>query len=76
MAKQKTTNVKKFSKTVYGSDSTGVIDVMKIYGNSNIIYARKGNDQITLYSGKNHKLYGGAGLTPLRFPRTQGMETR
>ncbi len=76
MTTQKTTNVKKSSKTVYGSDSTGVIDVMKIYGNSNTIYARKGNDQITLYSGKNHKLYGGAGKDTITVTKNAGTGNR
>ena len=49
---------------------------MKIYGNSNIIYARKGNDQITLYSGKNHKLYGGAGKDTITVTKNAGTGNR
>lgn len=76
MAKQKETSVNKSSKTVYGSDSTDVIDVMKIYGNSNTVYAQKGNDQITLFSGKNHKLYGGAGKDTITVTKSTGTGNR
>ena len=61
MAAKKTVEVKGSSVTVTGLDSTGIIDVIKVYGNGNTVKARKGNDQVTVYKGKNHKIYGDAG---------------
>ena len=48
-------------KDVKGSNSTSIIDVIKVYGNNNTVRAQDGNDQITVYKGKDHKLYGDAG---------------
>ena len=61
MAKKKTTSIKKSLVTVTGSNSTKVVDVIKVYGKKNTINARKGNDQITVFKGDGHKINGGAG---------------
>ena len=62
MATKKTTPIKKSSSTFTGSNSTGVIDVINVYGKSNTIKARNGNDKITVYEGTGHKIYGDAGV--------------
>ncbi len=61
MAKQKKKTIKKSDVTVYGDNSKKVVDVMKVYGDSNTVYARKGNDRITVFKGNNHFIYGGEG---------------
>ena len=64
MAKKVKTSSKTISgsgATYNGSNSTGIKDVIKVYGNRNTVNARKGNDQITVYKGKKHNIYGGAG---------------
>ena len=75
-ATKKTINVKGSSKTVKGSDSTSVIDVIKVYGNSNTVKARNGNDQITVYQGKNHKIYGGLGADTVTLTKNAGTGIR
>ena len=40
-------------------NSTKILDVIKVYGAYNTIYARKGNDTITVYKGSGHHIYGG-----------------
>ena len=72
MATKKTTTIKKSSVTVNGSDSTSVVDVMKVYGNSNRVNARKGNDQITVYKGQCHTISGGAGNDTILLSATDG----
>ncbi len=61
MAKKKTKTLKGTGAVYNGSNSNSVIDVIKIYGKKNTVKARKGNDQITLYKGDSHKVYGGDG---------------
>ena len=72
MAAKKTVEVKGSSVTVTGLDSTGIIDVIKVYGNGNTVKARKGNDQVTVYKGKNHKIYGEAGKDTITVASTAG----
>ena len=72
MATKKTTTVNKSSVIVKGSNSTSVIDVIKVYGNSNTVNARNGNDQITVYKGKKHKIYGGAGKDTITIAKAIG----
>ena len=61
MAKKVTMTITGSNQTKQGSDSASVIDVIKVYGNSNTVKAQNGNDQVTVYKGKNHKIYGDAG---------------
>ena len=61
MAKTKTTKVTGTNVTKKGLDSTKTLDVMKVYGASNTVYARKGNDTITVYKGGGHHIYGDDG---------------
>lgn len=61
MATKKTRTVSGTKVPYTGSNSTSVIDVIKVYGKSNTIKARNGNDQITVYAGTGHKIYGDAG---------------
>ena len=61
MATKKPMKVTGSSQTKFGSDSTKVTDVISVYGNGNSVKAQTGNDQITVYKGKNHKIYGDAG---------------
>ena len=68
----KTTVIKKNNGTFTGSDSTKVMDVFKIYGNSNKVQAKKGNDTITVYKGKSNKIYGDAGNDKITIEKTAG----
>ena len=61
MATKKPMKVTGSNRTRTGSDSTNIIDVISVYGNGNTVKAQNGNDQITVYKGKNHKIYGDAG---------------
>lgn len=76
MATEKTTEVKESSVTVKGSDSTGIIDVIKVYGNGNTVKARNGNDKITVYKGKNHKIYGDDGRDTITVASTAGTDNK
>ena len=69
MAKKKTTPIKKSLVTVTGSNSTKVVDVIKVYGKKNTINARKGNDQITVFKGDGHKINGGAGNDTIKISK-------
>ena len=61
MTKTNPITIKKSDVTKYGKNSTKIIDVIKVYGDSDTVYARKGNDKITIYKGDNHFLCGGDG---------------
>ena len=61
MATKKPMKVTGSNQTKFGSDSTKVTDVISVYGNGNTVKAQTGNDQITVYKGKQHKIYGDAG---------------
>ena len=61
MAAKKPMKVTGSKQTKFGSDSTKVTDVISVYGNGNTVKAQNGNDQITVYKGKQHKIYGDAG---------------
>lgn len=61
MATKKPMKVTGSNRTRTGSDSTKVTDVISVYGNGNTVKAQNGNDQITVYKGKQHKIYGDAG---------------
>ena len=61
MATKRTRTVSGTKVPYTGSNSVSVIDVIKVYGKSNTIKARNGNDQITVYAGTGHKIYGDAG---------------
>ena len=75
MAKKIKTKTKILSgtgATYKGSDSTSVIDVIKVYGTCNTVKARNGNDQITVYKGKNHIIYGGGGTDTITITKKAG----
>ena len=59
--KEKKLTIKKSDVTKYGENSTKIIDVIKVYGTDNTVYARKGNDKITVYEGNNHFINGDDG---------------
>ena len=72
MATTKSKKVKGSNKEYLGSNSTSVIDVIKVYGNSNTVNARNGNDKIAVYKGKKHTIYGGAGTDTITIETTIG----
>ena len=72
MATTKSKKVKGSNKEYLGSNSTSVIDVIKVYGNSNTVNARNGNDKIAVYKGKKHTIYGGAGTDTITIEKTIG----
>ena len=59
-AKKKT--IKGTNRNYIGSNSSKIVDVIKVYGNGNTVKARNGKDQITVYQGKKHKIFGDAGV--------------
>ena len=72
MAKTKNQTLKGTGKKYKGSDSASVIDKIKVYGQKNTVYARKGNDQITVYKGSKHKIYGGDGKDKINLTKDVG----
>ena len=51
----------KITKNNITKDGTAATDIFNVYGNYNTVNAKGGADKITVYKGKDHVIYGGAG---------------
>ncbi len=72
MATTKNKTLKTTGKTYNGSNSTSVIDNIKVYGKNNTVKALNGNDKITVYKGGSHKIFGGNGKDTINLTKDVG----